>query len=118
MTEATEFETRINDLVKTYADKGLLFWCRLGDRTDRWLEVWPLMWGRATLQVVQPADGCEPFNSPVSVLDQWEYDTQGAAMSAAVSWDGGTEEPDGWTRHPETGRRRPDGDASKEYVRR
>jgi hypothetical protein len=32
-----------------------------------------------------------------------------------VAWDGAGE-PAGWMRHPATGRRRPDGDAGREYV--
>jgi hypothetical protein len=31
------------------------------------------------------------------------------------AWDGDGE-PDGWSRHPPTGRRRPGGDPDKEYV--
>lgn len=38
-----------------------------------------------------------------------------AAWRAAIGWDG-EGEPEGWYRHPESGRRRPGGDASKEYV--
>lgn len=37
------------------------------------------------------------------------------AVAALIEWDG-TGEPEGWIRHPMTGRRRPGGDASKEYV--
>ena len=38
-----------------------------------------------------------------------------AAVAALESWDG-TGEPDGWIREPNSGRRRPGGDASQEYV--
>jgi hypothetical protein len=38
------------------------------------------------------------------------------AYEAISRWDG-TGEPLGWHRHPPTGRRRPDGDPDKEYVR-
>ena len=38
------------------------------------------------------------------------------AVSALFAWNPETEpEPNGWYRSPTTGRRRPDGDASKEY---
>jgi hypothetical protein len=49
--------------------------------------------------------------------DGWCYqrDESDAAWRAALGWDG-EGEPDGWSRHPETGRRRPGGDATKEYV--
>lgn len=47
--------------------------------------------------------------------DRWCYHSVSAAWEAAMRWDG-TGEPDGWHRHPDTGRRRPGGDPSKEYV--
>jgi hypothetical protein len=49
--------------------------------------------------------------------DHWCYHNVWDAMEALASWDGaeGTE-PQGWHRHPTTGRRRPDGDPGKEYV--
>jgi len=40
-----------------------------------------------------------------------------AAVAAFHAWNPETqEEPEGWIRHVQTGRRRPGGDASKEYV--
>jgi hypothetical protein len=47
--------------------------------------------------------------------DRWCYTSATAALAAAQAWDG-TGEPDGWHRHPPTGRRRPDGDPSKEHI--
>jgi hypothetical protein len=38
------------------------------------------------------------------------------ALAALERWDGNGE-PTGWTRHPATGRRRPDGDPDREHVR-
>jgi hypothetical protein len=56
----------------------------------------------------------------VSVFDGWWYDTPEAAVAALEAWArnhyGG--EPEGWMRHPYSGRRRPDGDPAQEYVRR
>lgn len=37
------------------------------------------------------------------------------AWRSALGWDG-EGEPEGWVRHVETGRRRPDGDEEREYV--
>jgi len=37
------------------------------------------------------------------------------AWRGAIGWDG-QGDPEGWVRHIETGRRRPDGDAEREYV--
>lgn len=62
--------------------------------------------------------------------DRWCYETFWDAMSAASQWEpeilirqyagqGYVEvmnEPEGWHRHPRTGRRRPGGDASKQYI--
>lgn len=48
--------------------------------------------------------------------DRWCYHTVPAALAAARAWDG-TGEPDGWHRHPDTGRRRPDGDPTREEIR-
>lgn len=47
--------------------------------------------------------------------DRWCYVDVEAALAAAKAWDG-TGEPEGWHRHPTTGRRRPEGDPAKEYV--
>lgn len=49
--------------------------------------------------------------------DRWCFATYALARAALDAWDGLDEtEPQGWHRHPDTGRRRPDGDASREYV--
>lgn len=48
--------------------------------------------------------------------DRWCYETRESAEAALDKWAGniGTE-PDGWHRHPDSGRRRPDGDPAREY---
>ena len=49
--------------------------------------------------------------------DRWCYKSLPDAIKAAVEWDPAVEpEPEGWHRHPLTGRRRPDGNKSKEYI--
>ena len=55
---------------------------------------------------------------PDTYEDRWCYHTQQAALSglwewASREWQG---EPQGWHRHPGTGRRRPDGDSALEYI--
>jgi len=45
--------------------------------------------------------------------DRWCYENRNAAALALVQWDG-TGEPEGWHRHPASGRRRRDG--MEEYV--
>lgn len=49
--------------------------------------------------------------------DCWCYHSIIDAMKGVAEWDG-TGEPQGWHRHPASGRRRPDGDAEHEYVQR
>jgi hypothetical protein len=51
--------------------------------------------------------------------DSWIYDVEQrqAGWRAALGWDG-QGEPEGWYRHPQSGRRRPEGDPSREFVRR
>jgi hypothetical protein len=50
--------------------------------------------------------------------DRWCFDSVDKAVLGLVKWiaqdfEG---EPQGWHRHPDSGRRRPEGDASKEHI--
>lgn len=47
--------------------------------------------------------------------DRWCYDNYEEAKAALDAWDG-EGEPQGWHRHPDSGRRRPQGDAAQEYI--
>jgi len=49
--------------------------------------------------------------------ERWCYSTPDGALNALAAWNGadGTE-PTGWHRHPDSGRRRPDGDPAREYI--
>lgn len=61
------------------------------------------------------------WGDPYGYEDRWCYDSRESAQGALVNWflnDDRDPEPTGWHRHPSSGRRRPDGDASKEYVNR
>lgn len=50
---------------------------------------------------------------------RWCYTSYGEAEQALAAWSGADgSEPEGWHRHPQSGRRRPNGDASLEYVNR
>lgn len=51
----------------------------------------------------------------LSYDDRWCYHHLPTAVAAAHVWDG-TGEPDGWHRHPTSGRRRPNGDPEQEYI--
>lgn len=52
--------------------------------------------------------------------DRWCFSTFEAAADGLNDWllRGFEGEPQGWHRHPDSGRRRPDGDAAAEYVER
>lgn len=47
--------------------------------------------------------------------DRYCYQMRYGALLAMGKWDGAGD-PEGWHRHPKSGRRRPGGDASKEYI--
>lgn len=53
--------------------------------------------------------------------DTWGFDTrycyadEALALAALSKWDGNGD-PEGWHRHPDTSRRRPDGDPALEYI--
>jgi hypothetical protein len=53
-----------------------------------------------------------------SVDERWCYHKQIDAVMALVAWEelGFVGEPKGWHRHPYTGRRRPNGEPSLEYI--
>jgi hypothetical protein len=51
----------------------------------------------------------------INVQDGWVYASLETALAAAQAWDG-HEEPRGWLRHPKSGRRRPGGDPTREYL--
>lgn len=48
--------------------------------------------------------------------DVWCYHRAEDALAAAEAWNGEGDPPDGWHRHPMSGRRRPNGDPAREYV--
>lgn len=56
-----------------------------------------------------------PFQEIGKRADLWIYYKPLTALIEALRWDG-LGEPFGWNRHPATARRRPDGDAAREYI--
>lgn len=79
----------------------------LGDGRGVW--VMPMLNGNGRL-VVGPIEG--------QWLDEaYCYDSVVLAVAGALAWDG-VGEPEGWKRHIGSGRRRPNGDPSREYVER
>lgn len=85
-------------------------WVRpLMDETRRAVYLLPMLHGNLRLAIGDL--GSFEFE------DVWCYqaDQSDAAWTAALGWDGEAE-PEGWYRHPKTGRRRPEGDAAKEHV--
>jgi hypothetical protein len=75
----------------------------------RELRIYPMIYN-ARLVVSRSVSAPEYDNA-------WCYATLVGAVKAMVEWNPDTElEPEGWIRHPGSGRRRPDGDKTREYV--
>lgn len=51
----------------------------------------------------------------LTIATRYCYADQGKALAALILWDG-EKDPIGWHRHPDSGRRRPDGDPTQEYI--
>jgi len=85
-----------------------LFYRVLPDGHD--VTVYPMTFGTARLCLGYEDD-------EVNVLDAYCYDDPALACVAAEQWSGEGDPLDGWTRHINSGRRRPGGDPTKETVR-
>jgi hypothetical protein len=77
--------------------------------------------GRGIYLVAQLWGALELGVGPHGLLvfdDTWQFQAEQAddGWRAALGWDGNGE-PEGWYRHPQSGRRRPGGDPEKEFVR-
>lgn len=73
----------------------------------RWAAVWPLMYTHAlVVGTIGDMLGCD---------DRWCYGSYADAKAALDAWDG-IGEPNGWHRHPASGRRRIAADPATEYV--
>ena len=88
-------------------DGGRCVFCKdLGDGV--YAAVKPLMF-HWTMIVGEIGDQC-------TIADRFCYDEHPLkAVAALAAWDGNGD-PEGWQRHPATGRRRPDGDPTREYI--
>lgn len=76
----------------------------------RELTLYPMTFGKTRLCI---GDAGAP-----TLDDFWCYEGAKGLVGIA-EWDGvGVDPPGGWHRHGGSGRRRPDGDASREYVMR
>jgi len=76
----------------------------------RRLFVYPLTFGKGRL-CLSDYDGYE-------IMDEWHYERHDEALHAMEMWVPSEEdgEPEGWFRHPGTGRRRMHGDPMREYT--
>jgi len=100
-----EFSEYVGWLEKTYGDEFALAMHMSGNRCaflHRMLFNWDL-------SVCQIGD-------QVGIDDSWSYENLEAAISGLLTWGDDKPEPEGWTRNLKTGRRRPDGDPTKEYI--
>jgi hypothetical protein len=73
----------------------------------RWKAILPLLFTHAIVYGT--------LGDMTGMDDRWCYESLGGAIEAFFNWDG-TGEPEGWHRHPVTGRRRPEGNPDLEYV--
>lgn len=91
---------------KILEESGYVAWRALED--GEYLGVLPMTFGKGRLCAGLTHSGYE---------EGWCYESLLDAIAEMHRWTPGQEaEPSGWMRHPTSGRRRPDGDASKEYV--
>jgi hypothetical protein len=49
---------------------------------------------------------------------RWCYEDYATAIKSLNNWHADEKEPYGWHRHPDSGRRRPNGDATKQFISR
>lgn len=76
----------------------------------RILELWQMMFNvRLTVTLPENVDMCWE--------DAWCFRDPVAAYVAIATWNG-EGEPDGWIKHPPSGRARPDGTPASEYCQR
>lgn len=76
----------------------------------RVLEAWQYLFNvRVTL--------AEPRDAAIGYSDCWCYATAPLAVAVVETWDG-EGEPDGWIKHPASGRYRKNGDPAREEVNR
>jgi len=80
---------------------------RLPGDDDRYVAVVPKLYTWALI--------VGTVNDESGFRDRWCYEGLLSAVLAASVWDG-RGEPDGWHRHPATGRRRTHGDPTTEYI--
>lgn len=116
IAERLELMTAALERAMTRADGDLTVGpLPLADGRACWVE--PLLGERGRLHVGRPGADGTPEDG--GYHDTWDYPSVRAALAGWFNWDAATEaEPPGWTRHPGTGRRRPDGDAAREWVLR
>lgn len=93
-------------------EQGFIAQCRLEDQ--RLLAVQPQLYHRAQLGI-----GPKPPMQDAPVFtDTWDFPDEESALKALETWNPEeTPEPQGWHRHPGTGRYRIDGNADLEYVK-
>lgn len=82
------------------------------------VEVWRMAFGN--LRIVEHYGNCDLGRGWCYAQgDHPPFEHLLRVIAAAIAWDGGENtEPDGWIKEVTTGRRRPNGDASREYVAR
>lgn len=101
-------ELKPTEPIPEYAEGALYY--RALPETDSEVIVYGMSYGKGRVCISDRGD-------PINIRDAWCYPSIRSAIRAAAQWDGQGDPPDGWHRHPRTGRRRKDGDPSTEEVR-
>lgn len=115
--ENADMNARLNNMKTQYgwidpdryvAEEGLFVLHKVG---QRYVGVMPLIFTSALI--------VGTVGDKNTYLDRWCYRSVQDAIAAGDAWDGDwpKTEPQGWHRHPATGRRRENGDPSMEEVR-
>lgn len=111
-----DLDARQEDMTRMYSLADPEHWDEatsqfiLQDKGDYYVGVMPLMFTAAVI-IGERGKGW--------YVDRWCYHSVPAALAAAAAWTGEypETEPEGWHRHPSSGRRREGGDPSVEEVR-
>ena len=104
----TETHPSESELFQHLRSQGYLMIMAKGP--DRWVALYPFMF---TWAIIEGAK-----DSLAGYEDRWCYASFQKAVDGLNEWllRGFEGEPAGWHRHPATGRRRPDGDQTQEYI--
>lgn len=106
MTELDNYQPSWLSQYEEFVEGGITKFKRVGDGS-RYVSIIPFLFTTAIIT--------GHVDNENSYEDRWCYENLPKALEAFERWDG-VGEPEGWHRHPLTGRRRPEGDPAKEHI--